>query len=900
MMPKRSAAVQYHRPTVVTYREDVQTVAVAQPTFSVVVPLYRTARYLPDLLASFDRQRRGNYTVEFIFVDDGSDDESGDIAQKWLDESGSSGTLIRQQNAGVAAARNRGIEAAAGSWITFPDSDDFLSDDYFFAAAAVLEEVDDDLVLLSGNVRRFYEATGRKSDEHPLRTKFSDPRRVIDLTENSTFIQTQTASAFFRMDVINKNGIRFVDGLRVAEDAVFASAYLLAAPTTLVAPLKESIYFYRRRAAANSAADTYRTNPDFYFGRFERGYIPLLEPFSESEPPPEWLENVVLYDLGWLFPREMNVERKATHLSEGEKDKVIGLLKTILAAVSQSTIIDYRLTAISPEVRALMLTLGGKPLPPAGTARLSKNVPGSFELCYLYQGELPAERLESRGRVVEPLIAKVRRLDYFGQEELKERIIRLPALSSITLHLDGQLQLLQYGGYYLGSAEARSAPRRQSAASRPGSPIWKQVAIRGAEELVCWTKAPVPKPAVVRRGNALRATRHRAFIQNLAKSPRYREKYAGAWLVMDKLLAGNDNGEYLYNYLTRERPDINAWFVLKKGTPEWDRLSREGFRLIDYRSIEHKVALQCAAVVASSQLDIEMEQPVPRTFYPRGRRPWRFVYLEHGVLQHNLAHWFNGKDIDLMTTASVDEHDSIVADGTTYRLTSDSVKLTGFPRHDVVVEAASKYPYEQRSIVLVAPTWRNSLFLPKPSFGARRRLRAPFMETEYGQNWMQFLSHPELERLAAEEGAEIVYLPHPNLRGNAPDVTYPDHVRVIESAPNIHELMSQARVTITDYSSIFFDAALAKSRIVFFQFDQEHFLKGGHTYMPGYWDYSRHGFGPITTSVDEAVSQSIKAYGATSSEWPRIYDERLQRTIPLADGNAARRITDEIEAKFLR
>ncbi len=875
--------------------------AVVQPTFSVVVPLYRTARYLPDLLSSFDRQRRGNYTVEFIFVDDGSDDDSGAIAQKWLHDSGSAGSLIRQENAGVAAARNRGIEAATGSWITFPDSDDFLGDRYFLTAAAALDAVDDDLVLLSGNVRRFYELTGRKSDEHPLRAKFNDPRRVVDLAENSTFIQTQTASAFFRMDVIRKNGIRFVDGLRVAEDAVFASAYLLAAPTTLIAPLRDSIYYYRRRAAANSAADTYRTNPDFYFGRFERGYIPLLESFSESEPPPEWLENVILYDLGWLFPREMNVERKATHLSEDEKRKVIDLLRTILGVISESTILDYRMTAISAEVRALMLTLGGKPLPPTGTVRLSKNVPGAFELCYLYQGDLPVERLESRGRVVEPLTTKIRLLDYFGQKELKERIIRLPALSSVTLSLDGRLQLLQYGGYYLGSAEARStSASHRATASRPGVPIWKQVAIRSAEELVCWTKAPVPKPAVVRRGTALRGARHRAFIQNLAKTPRFRRKYAGAWLLMDKLLAGNDNGEYLYNYLTRERPDINAWFVLKKGTPEWDRLSRQGFRLIDYRSVEHKVALQCAAVVASSQLDIEMEQPVPHNFYPRGRRPWRFVYLEHGVLQHNLAHWFNGKDIDLMTTASVDEHESIVADGTTYRLTSDSVKLTGFPRHDVVAEAAAKHPYEQRSIILVAPTWRNSLFLPKPSFGARRHLRDPFMETDYGRNWMEFLSHPDLERLAAEEGAQIVYLPHPNLRGNAPDVTYPDHVQVIESAPNIHELMSRSRVTITDYSSIFFDAALAQSRIVFFQFDQEHFLQGGHTYMPGYWDYEQHGFGPVTTSVDEAVSQSIQAYRANSSEWPTMYDERLRRTIPLADGHAAKRITEEIEAKFTR
>lgn len=876
--------------------------AVVQPTFSVVVPLYRTARYLPDLLKSFDRQQVGNYTVEFIFVDDGSDDDSAAIADGWLSAEGVNGRVIHQQNAGVSAARNTGLEAATGRWVTFPDSDDFLSDGYFRSAAQALTDLGDDVVLLSGNVQRFNESTGKTSDEHPLRHKFREGHAAVDLARRPTFIQTQSASAFFRMDIIREHHVRFIDGLRVAEDAVFASTYLLAAPTAKVAPLAKSVYYYRRRVAADSAADTYRTNPDFYFGRFERGYIPLLAQFSPAEPPPVWLQNIILYDLGWIFPREMNVERKATHLTDVEKKQVIDLLSTVLEALDPHVIIDYRMTAIAPETRALMLTLGGNPLPSAGAVRVSKNAPGAFELSYLFQGEHPLEQLESHGRTIEPLTAKTRYLDYFGQEQLKERIIRLPALSSVTLRLDGQPQDLRQGGYHFGStrAGAKGAVSAAPVETDRSTPLWKQIAIRGAEELVCWTKAPLGNADIARAAGKLRGTRYRAFIRNLARTPHFHQKYDGAWLVMDRLRSAHDNGEYLYDYLLRERPDINAWFVLKKDSPDWDRLKRRGFRLIDFRSIEHQVALQGAAVVASSQLDVEMEQPVPKNFYRRSQRPWRFIYLQHGVLQHNLAHWFNNKDIDLLTTAGADEHESIVADGTTYKLTSDSVTLTGFPRYDAAVSAGAKHPFGERSIILVAPTWRNSLFLPKPAFGARRRLRVPFMATEYGQQWMEFLCHPNLERFAAETGAQVVYLPHPNLRGNAPEVAYPAHVQVIESTPDTLELMSRSRVTVTDYSSIFFDAALAKSRIVFFQFDQDTFLKGGHTYLPGSWDYTQHGFGPLETSVDRAVDQTICAYSASTSDWPAIYEKRVARTLPMTDGGAAERITHEIETKFLR
>lgn len=875
-----------------------------QPSFSVVVPLYRTARYLPDLLASFERQRSGDYSLQFVFVDDGSDDDSAEIAGRWLSSSGATGEVIRQENAGVSAARNRGIEAATGDWITFPDSDDFVSDEYFHRAAeALAENADDDIVLLSANVHRFTEQTGRKTDEHPLRHKFvggQTNHNVVDLALRPTFIQTQSASAFFRLDVIREHSVRFIEGLRVAEDALFASTYLLTAPTTLIVPLKESKYYYRRRAAADSAADSYRTNPDFYFGRFERGYIPLISRFSAADPVPEWLQNIILYDLSWLFPRELNIERKATHLSDDERKRVIELLKAVCRALEWPTIINYRITNISPEVRALMLTLGDKPLPAGGAVRLSKNVPGSFEMAYLFQGaHHPVERVESHGHEVEPLTSKTRCLDYFGQDLLHERIIRLPDLPSITLSLDGEPQILTYGNYYFGSGEARALhANRPAKTGGKASPMWKQVAIRGAAEVVCWTKAPVGKSGVARKANALRGTRFRQFIRNLAQTPHYKKKYSDAWLIMDKLRAANDNGEYLYDYVTSERPDINAWFVLKKGNPEWERLKSRGFRLIAYRSLEHLVALQCASVVASSQLDLEMERPIPTNFYPRSRRPWRFVYLQHGVLQHNLAHWFNSKDIDLLTTASVDEHESIV-DGCAYKLTSDSVTLTGFPRHDVVVKEAAGHPFAERSIILVAPTWRNNLFLPKAAFGAQRKLRAPFLETAYGQNWMKFLSHPDLARLAAEHNAEVVYLPHPNLRGNAEGVTYPDHVRVIESSPNVHELMSRSRVTITDYSSIFFDAALAQSRIVFFQFDHDEFLKGAHTYVPGYWDYTEHGFGPVTTEVDDAVAQTTLAFTGTGADWPAHYEERIRRTLPLTDGHAAQRITDEIERKLL-
>ncbi|MFC6705557.1 CDP-glycerol glycerophosphotransferase family protein [Flexivirga alba] len=873
------------------------------PKFSVVVPLFRTEKYLGDLLDCFDSQVPDDYALEFIFVDDGSDDASGAMAKSWLDRSAHAGQVIRQDNGGVSRARNTGITAATGDWITFPDSDDLLSDNYFAQAAKTVRgAAGSEAVLLSANVWYYDEATGNRRDQHHLRHKFRDNSATVDLGLRPTFIQTQAASAFFRLDIIREHEVSFVDGLRVAEDAVFSATYLLHAPNSVVAPLKKSIYYYRQRSDATSAANTYKTNPDFYFGRFDRGYLPLLELAQSQGGVPRWLEYLVLYDLGWYLPREMERERKAIHLTDDEKTRAVRLLQDVLHRISEPAVVNYRLTRISGEVRALMLTLGGRPLPDNGMVRVSRNLPGAFEICYLYQGDLPTESVESTGRAVTPVATKTRKLDYLGQDLLHERILRLPALPDISIVLDGKPRPLQYGPYYLGVFEASSAHSQMTAPTKPNLvPMWRQVAIRGAAEVVCYTKAPIRSaPTVVKKGAALRNKRYNAAIQNLARTPRVGGKYTDAWLIMDRVASGHDNGEYLYNYLRAERPKINAWFVIKKDTPEWERLTNLGFRLIAYRSLEHKIALQKASVVASSQLDVEIVTPIPNTLYPRKRRPWRFVYLQHGVLQHELSHWFNSKDIDLLTTASVDEQESIVADDTSYKLTSDSVVLTGFPRHDDIVKKAEGHPYDERSVVLIAPTWRHSLFLPKSSFAARRKLRAPFLQTDYGRNWMGLLRHPELKRLVDEEHAQIIYLPHPNFRGNTADVSYPDYVTVIDGAPDIHELMASARVTVTDYSSIFFDAALAKSRVVYFQFDQDAFLNGSHTYLPGYWDYDEHGFGPVATELSDAARLTTEAYDDKASQWPAIYQDRITRTLPLADGKSAERITQLIENKFRR
>jgi glycosyltransferase involved in cell wall biosynthesis len=84
---------------------------------SVVIPAYNAERTIGEAVVHSLSQTRGSLQVELIVVDDGSTDETATIAES------AGATVIRQQNAGPAAARNRGWQSATGTFICFTDSD---------------------------------------------------------------------------------------------------------------------------------------------------------------------------------------------------------------------------------------------------------------------------------------------------------------------------------------------------------------------------------------------------------------------------------------------------------------------------------------------------------------------------------------------------------------------------------------------------------------------------------------------------------------------------------------------------------------------------------------------------------------------------------------------------------
>ena len=108
------------------------------PKVSVIVPIYNVEKYLEKCLDSLVNQTLED--IEIILVNDGSTDNSGQIAKEYASKYKEKIVYLEKQNGGLSDARNYGLEYAKGDYISFVDSDDYISKNLYSELARYMEE----------------------------------------------------------------------------------------------------------------------------------------------------------------------------------------------------------------------------------------------------------------------------------------------------------------------------------------------------------------------------------------------------------------------------------------------------------------------------------------------------------------------------------------------------------------------------------------------------------------------------------------------------------------------------------------------------------------------------------------------------------------------------------------
>lgn len=221
---------------------------------SVIFPMYNVAKYLDQCIESVTAWK-ADY-IEFLFVNDGSPDNSREIVLKWAEKDPRI-KLLDKPNGGCASARQWGLDQAKGRYVGFIDPDDFIDESMFrkLLRAAMVGSYD----ISYCGYKEYYENTGetKKAEDIlglPYNKGVTDARKIQELI---AFCRVAIWRGIYKMDMLRQNNIHFYTEIRRFDDLPFKVETFAAARSVIT--VNEHLYYYRlARPGQDVSADDER------------------------------------------------------------------------------------------------------------------------------------------------------------------------------------------------------------------------------------------------------------------------------------------------------------------------------------------------------------------------------------------------------------------------------------------------------------------------------------------------------------------------------------------------------------------------------------------------------------------------------------------------------------------
>lgn len=856
-------------------------------TISLIVPCYNVAAEIPTFLRSLDAQDCDPEELEIIFVIDGSPDDSEKIIEEWMTTSRFRVLMLVQDNRGVSGALNTGIDFANGAWLGFAGPDDRLSISFFSEVLTSIRSNQAVDLFVTPLVRVASDGTIRG---HPLDFKFTGKAgdALVDLLENPQMVHLHSGGTFLRRSRVLAENLRFDERLRKGfEDAHLIGRYLLTLERPRYLIVSRAYYHYVIREESITAQTDYSK----YIEICKVAYFDLLQ---RSSPAPQWVGNLILYDLWWLFRQHLQMRSRVFSLTEAQQSELNDLTRKALTEIGLQTIRLFRVVNVPLDVRSAWenaAVAGGE----SHVAVLREYDPfRRLQKIAFHSSDTHATAaVFLNGRPLRVAFQKVRSIPIFGRPWIYEHIYWVDVFNIESQVENIELQATSAGLSFIFDGKALT-PRKA------GQLLQKVPAARPKLTLGRSASKSEPSRITTRLQKTLETWQEKRSRFLFAVSYRFgglmnwRRRFSNAWVLIDRDLQANDNAEALYRYIRSNRPDLNVWFVLNRKSADFRRLQSDGFRIVSHGSMMHFCLMKEARVLASSMADHYILHPFPRRFLAK---TWSFVFLQHGVTQGSIHRWLNPKEIDLLLTSTQAEHDSIVNSPGPYKFSAREVTLSGMPRHDRLFSLLSRHtPTKSKQCLLIMPTWRN--YLMGSSTGGRREALAEFNESHFVRAWSSFLNGDMLKEVISQPQTEVVMLPHPGIDEHWNDLRLPPGMRRASYlGDDVQKLLASATHVVTDYSSQAFEGAFCDAPTTYFQFDRREFFSGDHISSLGYFDYHQHGFGPVCEDI-EALERNLELMLNETHPQLAEYRRRIEGLYPLKDGKASERAVLEIEKRL--
>ncbi|AQX93074.1 hypothetical protein ALX04_000995 [Lactiplantibacillus plantarum subsp. plantarum] len=333
-----------------------------------------------------------------------------------------------------------------------------------------------------------------------------------------------------------------------------------------------------------------------------------------------------------------------------------------------------------------------------------------------------------------------------------------------------------------------------------------------------------------------------------------------------------DNGKAFYEFLVNNK-SVSAenviWYSKQKNA-----LSKQinVNRIGSFKGYFDYFTAKCALYTHSSSTDI-----APLAFHFKFMQPIR-IYLDHGIDGLKKVGW----------TSKIEPADGYVVASKVGReikqqywhLSDDLIIDTGLARYDRLFETMQGKSHSHVTRILYLPTWREW------NYGSEQ---SEFESTEYFQKIVAFLKDPRTYQLVAKHHVilhvELHPFCEPYLNTFKKQI---GHIDRIEFAfGNISDEIIKSDLLITDYSSVCWDFLYQNKPVVFYQFDQERYLKDRGSYL----DFDTQLFGPVCKTESELL---VALHDYIAGE-EKVSQKLRHRYFTHIDGNNCARVYSVIE-----
>lgn len=259
------------------------------PSVSVIIPIYNTAKYLDKCIESVVNQTEDN--LQIILVDDGATDASPAMCDAWAKKDDRI-QVIHKQNEGLGFTRNAGLNAAAGKYVSFLDSDDTLELDTYEKCIKKMEKTGaracyfgrktmdkEGNFHLNPNIPDKLVFSGTEVKSEFAKTYFGP----LPKEEQHRYIQASACCVLYERAIIEENHIRFCSEREyLSEDTFFNLDICRHAEYVCILPENFYNYTYNAASLTKQYSDTkFERCKEFY--RKLEGYIREFPELTDAQ-----------------------------------------------------------------------------------------------------------------------------------------------------------------------------------------------------------------------------------------------------------------------------------------------------------------------------------------------------------------------------------------------------------------------------------------------------------------------------------------------------------------------------------------------------------------------------------------------------------------------------------------